>query len=180
MHNTDPTASAGTQGAQTGASEAEAAMNADIDALSQQLAQAETAVAEMRDVLLRERAELENQRRRLQRDLEQARKFANERLLSDLLPVFDALNSGLAIENADAAVLREGTDLTLKTLLRVADASGLKQVDPTGQPFNPDLHQAMSMVDSPGHASGSVVATLQKGYVLNDRLLRPALVAVAK
>ena len=145
MQNIDPTAPEGAQGAQSGVSEADAASNADIDALTQQLAQAEAAVAEMRDVMLRERAELENQRRRLLQ-----------------------------------VALREGTDLTLKTLLRVAETNGLKPVDPTGQPFNPDLHQAMSMVDSPGHASGSVVATLQKGYVLNDRLLRPALVAVAK
>jgi molecular chaperone GrpE len=180
MQNIDPTAPEGAQGAQTGASDAEAAVNADIDSLSRQLGLAEAAVVEMRDVLLRERADLENQRRRLQRDLEQARKFANERLLSDLLPVFDALNSGLAIEGADAAVLREGTDLTLKTLLRVGESNGLKEINPTGQPFNPDLHQAMSMVESAEHASGSVVSTLQRGYVLNDRLLRPALVAVAK
>ena len=180
MQNTDPTAPAGAHGVPEGMSEAEAALNADMDALSQQLAQAETAVAEMRDTLLRERAELENQRRRLQRDLEQARKFANERLLSDLLPVFDGLYGGLAVETADAAILREGMDLTLKSLLRVTESNGLKLVDPTGQAFNPELHQAMSMVDSPSHESGSVVATLQKGYVLNDRLLRPALVAVAK
>lgn len=180
MQNIDPTAPAGAQGEPTGVSDAEAAVNADMEALSRQLAQAETAVAEMRDVLLRERAELENQRRRLQRDLEQARKFANERLLSDLLPVCDSLERGLSVDTADVAALREGMDLTLKSLLRVAEANGLKPVDPTGQPFNPELHHATSMVDSAGHASGVVVSTLQKGYVLNDRLLRPALVAVAK
>ncbi|UXI66421.1 nucleotide exchange factor GrpE [Tahibacter amnicola] len=180
MQNIDPTASARADGPNSGLSDAEAAVNADIEALSQQLAQAESAVADMRDVLLRERAELENQRRRLQRDLEQARRFANERLLSDLLPVCDSLERGLAIETADSAALREGMDLTLKTLNKVVEANGLKAVDPVGQPFNPELHQAMSMIDSPDHASGTVVSTMQKGYVLNERLLRPALVAVAK
>lgn len=179
MQNTESTAPAGAQGGE-GMSAAEAAINADMEALSQQLAQAETAVAEMRDTLLRERAELENQRRRLQRDLEQARKFANERLLSDLLPVCDGLESGLAVETADVAAMRQGLDLTFKALLKVAESNGLKAVKPTGAPFNPELHQAVSMVDSQTHASGTVVNTLQTGYVLNDRLLRPAMVVVAK
>ena len=178
MQNTESTAPEGAQGAE-GMSAAEAALNADMDALSKQLAQAEAAVAEMRDVLLRERAELENQRRRLQRDLEQARKFANERLLSDLLPVCDGLESGLAVETTDIASMRQGLDLTLKALLKVAEANGLKAVRPTNAAFDPALHQAVSMVDSPAHASGTVVNTLQTGYVLNDRLLRPAMVVVA-
>ena len=85
----------------------------------------------MREVLLRERAEIENQRKRLQRDLEQARKFApNERLLGDLLPVSDGLERGLAVENADTAALREGMDLTLKALLKVAERQRPKAVDP--------------------------------------------------
>lgn len=179
MQNTESTAPAGAQGGE-GMSAAEAAINDDMEALSQQLAQAETAVAEMRDTLLRERAELENQRRRLQRDLEQARKFANERLLSDLLPVCDGLESGLAVETADVAAMRQGLDLTFKALLKVAESNGLKVVKPTGEPFNPELHQAVSMVDSQTHASGTVVNTLQTGYVLNERLLRPAMVVVAK
>lgn len=178
MQNTESTAPAGAQGGE-GLSAAEAAISADMEALSQQLAQAEAAVAEMRDVLLRERAELENQRRRLQRDLEQARKFANERLLSDLLPVCDGLESGLAVETADVAAMRQGLDLTYKALLKVAESNGLKAVKPTNQPFNPELHQAVSMIDSPAHASGTVVNTLQTGYVLNERLLRPAMVVVA-
>lgn len=176
MQNTEST---GASGAEEGMSAAEAAINADMEALSQQLAQAEAAVAEMRDVLLRERADLENQRRRLQRDLEQARKFANERLLSDLLPVCDGLERGVAVETADVAAMRAGMDLTYKALLKVAEANGLKAVSPTNQPFNPELHQAVSMIDSPGHASGTVVNTLQTGYVLNERLLRPAMVVVA-
>ena len=152
----------------------------ETDELGKIVNEYETKIGEMRDLLLRERAEIENQRKRLARDVEQARKFANERLLSDLLPVCDNLERGLAADTADAGALREGMDLTLKALLKVAAANGLKAVEPLGQPFNPELHQAMSMVEAPGSAANTVVSVLQKGYVLNDRLLRPALVAIAK
>ena len=92
----------------------------------------------------------------------------------------DSLERGLAAQGADAAALREGMELTLKALAKVVEGNGLKAVDPLGQAFDPELHQAMSMVDGNGQAPGTVVAVLQKGYVLNERLLRPALVAVAK
>ena len=156
------------------------AVQAETDELSQKLAEYENRLGEMREILLRERAEIENQRKRLQRDLEQARKFANEKLLSDLLPVCDNLERGLGVANADVNALREGMDLTLKALLKVAETNGLKALEPIGQPFNPELHQAMSMVDVPGAAPNTVIAVMQKGYVLNDRLLRPALVSIAK
>lgn len=152
----------------------------DDDALSKLVNEYEGKLGEMRDLLLRERAEIENQRKRLQRDLEQARKFANERLLGDLLPVCDGMERGLAVETADVRSMREGLDLTLKALLKVAEANGLRQVDPIGQPFDPELHQAVSMVDAPQAAPNTVVSVMQKGYVLNERLLRPALVMVAK
>ena len=151
-----------------------------VDELGKIVNEYETKLGEMRDLLLRERAEIENQRKRLARDVEQARKFANERLLSDLLPVCDNLERGLAADTADATALREGMDLTLKALLKVAEGNGLKAIDPLGQPFNPELHQAMSMVDAPSAAANTVVAVMQKGYTLNERLLRPALVAIAK
>lgn len=152
----------------------------DADQLGQKLAEYENKIGEMRDVLLRERAEIENQRKRLQRDLEQARKFANERLLGDLLPVFDGLEHGLLADTNDTAALREGMDLTLKALLKVGEGNGLKAIDPTGQPFNPELHQAMTMVEAPGMAPNTVVSVMQKGYMLNERLLRPALVTISK
>lgn len=152
----------------------------ELESLTAQLAEAERSVAEMRDTLLRERAEIENQRRRLQRELEQARRFANERVLSDLLPVCDGLEQGLAVQTDDVAPLREGMQLTLKSLLKVVEQNGLKVVDPLHQPFDPEQHQAMNMVETDQHAPDTVVTVLQKGYVLNDRLLRPALVAVAK
>lgn len=137
-------------------------------------------VARIREEALRERADLENQRKRLQRDVELARKFANERLLGDLLPVIDSLEAGLAAAPGDAGAVREGMELTLRQLLKVAADHGLKAVDPVGQPFNPEHHQAMSMVDSPDHAPGHVVQVYQKGWLLNERLLRPALVVVSR
>ena len=155
-------------------------IDADLTALGQRLAAAEEAANAAREMMLRERAEIENQRKRLQRDLEQARKFANERVLGDLLAVADALGRGLAVANADAASLRAGMELTLKELERVMQAHGLVAIEPVGQPFDAERHQAMSMVDAPGQAPDTVVAVLQKGYLLNDRLLRPALVTVAR
>ena len=99
-----------------------------IDSLSRQLGEAEAKLAEMRDTVLRERAELENQRKRLQRDLEQARKFANEKLLADLLPVLDNLERGLAAEGGDAASLRSGVELTLRDLFNTPTIEGFAAV----------------------------------------------------
>lgn len=157
-----------------------AATEDEVEALSRQLAEAESDLAGMRDALLRERAELENQRKRLQRDLEQGVRFANEKLLRDLLPVYDGLESGLAVETADIAAMREGLNLTLKSLLKIAEGVGLQQIDPVGQVLDPERHHAVSLVDAPDATPGTVVSVMQKGYVLNGRLLRPALVAVAK
>ena len=150
------------------------------DAAGSELETLRAETARLREESLRERADLENQRRRLQRDVETARKFANERLLGDLLPVIDSLEAGLNIASAEAGALREGMELTLRQLLKVASDNGLKPVDPAGQAFNPEHHQAMSMVDSPEHAPGQVVQVYQKGWLLNERLLRPALVVVSR
>ncbi|MGX5731227.1 nucleotide exchange factor GrpE [Pseudoxanthomonas beigongshangi] len=135
---------------------------------------------QLRAASLLERADLENQRKRVARDIEMARKFANERLLGDLLPVFDSLDAGLAAAGGEANPLREGLELTYKQLLKVAGDNGLTVLDPVGAPFNPEHHQAISQADAPGAAPGSVVQVFQKGYLLNDRLLRPALVVVAR
>jgi len=148
--------------------------------LASQLEAAQAELKQLREESLRERAELENQRKRMARDIDMARKFANERLLGALLPVIDSLEAGLSVQADTAQHLREGMELTLKQLLKVAGDNGLVAVDPTGLPFNPDHHQAMSMVESATHAPGDVVQVYQKGWLLNDRLLRPALVVVAK
>ncbi len=144
-----------------------------------ELEQLKAAVVNMQEERLRERAELENQRKRLVRDVEMARKFANERLLGDLLPVFDSLDAGLMVAGSEASPLRDGLELTFKQLLKVAADNGLQQIDPVGQVFNPEHHQAISHALAGDSAPDSVVQVFQKGYLLNERLLRPALVVVA-
>ena len=137
-------------------------------------------IEQLRAEALRERADLDNQRKRLARDVEQARRFANERLLTELLPLFDSMEAGLAAaEKADP--LREGLELTLRQLHRIAESNGLVEVAPqAGDSFDPERHQAMSMVDAPGLPPGAVAQVFQKGYLLNERLLRPSLVVVAR
>jgi molecular chaperone GrpE len=159
---------------------ADEGVTSELETLSRQLGEAESKLADMRETLLRERAELDNQRKRLQRDLDQARRFANEKLLADLLPVLDNLERGLAVEGGDPALIRNGVELTMRELIRVAESNGLKVVGATGDAFDPERHQAMAMVESAGQASGQIVSVMQKGYVLNERLLRPALVSVSK
>ncbi len=159
--------------------ESQPAEQADMS-LHDELEQLRGELEQVKADALRERADLDNQRKRVARDVEQARRFANEKLLGDLLPVFDSLDAGLQAAGAEASPLREGLELTYKQLLKVAGDNGLSLLDPTGQPFNPDHHQAISQVDAAGAVPGSVVQVFQKGYLLNDRLLRPALVVVAR
>ncbi len=147
--------------------------------LAAQLAAANEELSNLRESMLRERADLENQRKRLTRDVEMARKFANERLLSALLPVIDSLEAGLQASGDDAVALRQGVELTLKQLLKVTGDNGLVEVNPAGKPFNPEHHEAMSTVASAEHPPGHVVQVYQKGWLLNERLLRPALVVVS-
>jgi molecular chaperone GrpE len=173
MENTEPRPD-------TAAPEVADGVDNEIENLARQLGEAETKLAEMRETVLRERAELDNQRKRLQRDLEQARRFANEKLLADLLPVLDNLERGLTIEGTDYEGLRGGVELTRRELLRVAEANGLKAIGVTGEAFDPERHEAMMMVENTGQPAGHIVTVMQKGYVLNERLLRPALVSVSK
>ena len=170
-HHNDPNPAADAAPAETEES-LETQLNNEIEHLRAELEQTRADV-------LRERADLENQRKRMGRDVEQLRKFANERLLSDLLPVFDSLDAGLAAAGSEPSPLRDGLELTFKQLLKVATDNGLSLVDPTGEAFNPEYHQAISQVEAPGVAADSVAQVFQKGYLLNGRLLRPALVVVA-
>src|SRR5512139_1231458 len=127
---------------------------------------------------------MENLRRRAERDVESAHKYALEKFAAALLPVKDSLEMGLnAASGGEGEVLtrlKEGTELTLKMLAAALEKFGIKEVDPVGQPFNPDLHQAMTMQPSANHPANTVLAVMQKGYTLNDRLLRPAMVVVSK
>lgn len=128
---------------------------------------------------LLERADLENQRKRIAREIDNARKFANERLLGDLLPVFDSLDAGLTAAGGESSPLRDGLEMTYRQLLKVAGENGLSVLDPTGEAFNPEHHQAISQTEAAGVAADHVAQVFQKGYLLNGRLLRPALVVVA-
>lgn len=135
------------------------------------------------DKLLRTNAELENARRRARQDVENAHKYALEKFALELLPVKDSLEMGLAAASGEgdgATQLREGTELTLKMLTAAMEKFGIKAVDPVGAPFNPEFHQAMAMQESAEHAPNTVMAVMQKGYQLNERLIRPAMVVVAK
>ena len=147
------------------------------------LAEARRAAQENLDRALRAQAELENVRRRAERDLAHAHKFALERFVSELLPIRDSLELGLAAsagEGTGATGIAEGVELTLRMLEQAMDKFGVEAVDPAGDPFNPELHQAMTMQESDTAESGTVLTVVQKGYLLNERLVRPAMVIVAK
>ncbi len=154
----------------------------DID-MVESLQQAEARLAEAQEQILRLKAEMENQRRRSAREVENAHKYALERFVQELLPVIDSLEMGrdaAMVEGATLEKLQEGTDLTLKMLLSTIEKFGIKAVHPEGEPFDPELHQAMSMQESSEHAPNTVMNVMQKGYLLNDRLVRPAMVVVSR
>ncbi len=143
------------------------------------LKKAETEAAELKDSWLRARADIENLRRQSANDVARAHKYAIEKFAEELLPVKDALEAALAAGDAASGTLRAGVELTLKQLTAAFDKAQIVAIDPMGQKFDPHRHQAMAMVDGPAPAN-HVVQVLQKGYLLNDRVLRPAMVAVAK
>lgn len=133
--------------------------------------------------LLRARAELENMRRRAERDVENAHKYALERFVQELLPVKDSMELGMAAMDArtpEVQKLREGTELTLKMLGQVLEKFAVKEVNPVGERFNPEHHLAMSTQETADLEPNRVVAVVQKGYTLNERLIRPAMVIVSK
>jgi len=153
----------------------------EIRALVAELDAAQVELAKLREEHLREHAELENTRKRQAREVEMSRKFANERLLASLLPVFDSLEAGIAAAHGESVQVREGLQLTLRQLTKAAADSGMTTVDPLGEAFNPEHHQAIGVVPSSAeHKPDTVAQVHQKGYLLNERLLRPALVMVAK
>jgi molecular chaperone GrpE len=134
---------------------------------------------ELRDQLLRRRADFDNYRKRVERDRQEMNTEAVARLLRDLVPSLDNLERALEA-GADEKSLRQGVELIRRDLLSLLEAQGVKVEDPVGQPFDPLRHQALSYDPAPGHRDGTVVSVLRKGYSFRDRLLRPALVVVAK
>ena len=149
------------------------------DRLEEQLRKVEQEAAEHRDAWLRARAEADNIRKRAQVEIANAHKFAVEEFAAELLPVKDSLEAALISENPSVESMRSGVELTLKQLAAVFERFNLSEINPVGQKFDPHRHQAISTVESEQEAN-TVVQVLQKGYLLRDRVIRPALVTVAK
>ncbi|TCS43245.1 nucleotide exchange factor GrpE [Reinekea marinisedimentorum] len=151
--------------------------------LVKQLQEAEERASAAQDQYIRAEAEMANLRRRVEKDVENAHKFGQEKLSKELLGIADNLERALQSTESDAAdinAIREGVELTLKGLVDVFGKFNIVAVDPIGEPFDPQLHQAMSMVENPDVEPNTVIAVMQKGYQLNGRLIRPAMVMVSK
>jgi len=167
---------------ETAGSTEEAAEIHDPVALSGMLEDARNKADEHWNQCLRLQADLENQQKRAARDLENAHKFALEKFAQELLPVRDSLEMGLSAfveHDAEADKLREGVELTLQMLTGALEKFGITEVDPQNEPFNPEFHQAMSMQERDDVAPNTVVTVVQKGYLLHERLIRPAMVIVS-
>ena len=154
-----------------------------IAALEAELAAANATIEGQKEGVLRARAEMENAKRRAEAEVEKARKFALERFAGELLPVADNLERALQVgdpSNEAVKPLLEGVELTMKSFISTIEKFGLVLIDPQGETFNPELHQAMSMQESTDVAPNTVIAVMQKDYQINGRLLRPAMVMVSR
>lgn len=188
--NTQPESSVESQAA------AEVVDNLDVDALDNDalmieqitmleaaLTASEAKVAEQQNAVLRARADVENMRRRTEQEIDKARKFALERFANELLPVMDNLERAIELADKDNEALKpmlEGIEMTFKTMNDTVAKFGLKVINPHGEAFNPEFHQAMSIQESEEHAPNHVMLVMQKGYELNGRVVRPAMVMVSK
>ena len=154
-----------------------------VEELTQELSEAQATIKDYWDQIMRLNAEIENNRKRAQRDIEHAHKYAISNFIESLLPVTDSMELGLNATEADNASLesiREGMNMTLKMFIQTLEKNGVKAVDPVGEKFNPEHHQAMTMQEDAEAEPNTVLAVMQKGYLLNDRLVRPAMVVVSK
>ena len=159
------------------------ASEASVEDVAAKIEALEAKAEENWDHFVRTKAEMDNMRRRAERDLENAHKYALERFAQELLPVRDSLEMGVNAaqdEAADVAKLREGSEMTLRMLDSAMEKFNIKAIDPLDEPFNPELHQAMTMIEMPDKEPNTVINVLQKGYTLNERLVRPAMVVVSK
>lgn len=150
---------------------------------SSRVAELEVELEEAKNQVLRAAAEVQNMRRRAEQDIEKAHKFALEKFASDLLPVLDSLERGIEVSVGDhesVAAIREGMELTLKVFKDTLKRFNIDEVNPEGEPFNPDTQQAMAMEPSENVEPNTVLKVFQKGYLINGRLLRPAMVVVSK
>jgi molecular chaperone GrpE len=179
----------GPAGAQPGEAEssgqgdvaAESLVADELQDMAKALQGAEQELALHREAMLRMQAEMENLRKRLIRDLEKSRRFALEGFMKDLLQVRDTLERGLGMIDGSATVesLKEGKELTLKMLTKVMGDHGLEVVDPALEPFNPEFHEAVTVLPSDEYEENTVLEVLQKGFKLHERLIRPAMVVVS-
>ena len=181
MHDPDPFPGkdAANEPLENGAANGDAGAATVIEA-DQELQQAVARAEQYQDQFLRAKAEAENARRRAQDDVAKAYKFAIESFAEGLVPVVDSLEKALQIQDATPQAMREGIDLTLRQLKAAFAKGNLKEIDPAGEKFDPHFHQAISMVPADGVAPNHVVAVLQKGWLIADRVLRPALVTVSQ
>jgi molecular chaperone GrpE len=162
---------------------AETEVNEAQDDLATQLEQALAESAKLKDQYIRAEAEMANLRRRVERDIENAHKFGQEKLSKELLAVADNLERSIQAaegDNAEITAIKEGVEMTLQGLLGLFGKFNIEAIDPHGEPFDPQLHQAMSMVENADVEPNTVIAVMQKGYQLHGRLIRPAMVMVSK
>jgi molecular chaperone GrpE len=160
--------------------EAEASKVAQLEAA---LLSSEAKVKEQQDSVIRAKAEIENMRRRTEQEIDKARKYALNKFSEELLPVIDNLERAIQAADAESEAVKpilEGVELTHKTFVDVVAKFGLKEINPEGEAFNPEYHQAMSIQESEDHEANTVIFVMQKGYELNGRVIRPAMVMVAK
>lgn len=170
----------GSAGSETAAEQSSESLRQDLDL---ELEKAQLALKDAQDQVLRAQADVQNIRRRAEQDVSKARKFALERFAEELLPVVDNLERGLDSaqnDNADVKVIREGVELTLSSFMNVLKKFNVESIDPQGEPFDPQVHQAMTMVENDNVEPNTVLHVMQKGYQLNGRLVRPAMVMVSK
>lgn len=160
--------------------EAQKAVDSDIESM---LAEAKDEAAKHKDMALRLQADMENLRRRTRLDLEEAHKYALKKFVDALIPAMDSMEMGIEAASKEEATkesIKEGVEMTFKQMLDVLAEFSVERIDPKGEKFNPQDHEAMTMIPSPDHESQTVVDVIQKGYKLNDRLVRPARVIVAQ
>lgn len=155
--------------------------DAEADVLAARVEELEQSLEQANDQALRAAAEAQNVRRRAEQEAEKARKFALERFVKELLPVVDSLEKALESMGEDASeVHREGVAMTLKMQMDVLGKFGVESIEPQGEPFDPQVHEAMAMVPNPELEPNTVMEVMQKGYLLNGRLVRPAMVVVSQ
>ena len=154
-----------------------------LNGLEQELAEAQLKIKDYWDQIVRLNAEMDNHRKRAERDVENAHKYAIKNFSEALIPVCDSMEMGIEASRSETASLesiKEGMEMTMTMFTQMLEKNGITAIDPIGEKFDPERHQAMSMQESPDHEPNTIMAVMQKGYLIKDRLIRPAMVMVSK